>query len=362
MSLDSIPLSIPHDQAFPAFYRDQIRRRRTEYYHAASLNAITLRGSSFWLYAGVAILANFGTRIADMKYKARVMRGSRTRRQIQRNLAGLVSRGYLRKHSPMHYSLTGRVERRENARLRPINPGILHAATNPDTALYARFLMAIAASGRKWERYTWRYVQELLHCDTGTAQALYRGFEVVRAMGKGGTLQAARRAVFWSQRPEWYRYREHGGGRVLMDPRPGGAGLLQGGRSGNVPPGDRPLMGIVGGVLTSSATGGGAELGGKPPDKRRRRCDQRLAALVLSRARSKRRRGRLTAIDSGDVAASKATAPACAGPMENETIPAGSVFESLIAGLPPSVRDRFETEPATMAERARRRIKQGYRA
>lgn len=376
-----IPPSHPHDQGFPDFYRDQVGRRPADYYHAASLNAIALRGVAFSLYAGVAILANFGTRIADMKYKARVMRGHRCRRQIGRALAGLVARGYLRKHSQMHYSLTGRVERRDNARLRPVRPALLHAALNPDTALYARFMLAIAATRRKWDRWTWRHVQSALHCDTGTAQALYRGFQTVRAMRKGGTLQAAKRAVFACERPEWYRYREHDGGRVLFDPRPGAAGLLQGGGSENVPPGDRRIGVHVREALTSRAWPG-PELGGKPPGQNRRQCDQRVAALVLRQVRAKRRRGRLTAIDSDDVPATRATAPPCGGHMENETLtagsvgegasglrpawertpPSGSMFEQLIAGMPAASRAKLERDPRVVAERRRRRLDQGYKA
>lgn len=362
--MPSIPRHQPHDQAFPEFYRDICRRPRRTFYHAASLNAIGLNNSQFAVYSMIAVLANFGSRVADLKYKARVIRGWRTKKQIGRILAALVCKGYVVRHDTRRYSLTGRVERRNNARLRPLNAGILHAAANPDTALYARFMVAIAASRKKWDRLTWRDVQRLMHCNTGTAQALYRGLQAVRAFDKGGSRGAARRAVFWSKRPEWYRYREHNGGRVLMDPRPGAAGLLQrppGGRSQNVPAGPCPIGSITRGILTSRAGRAGPDVGGKPARKQGRRLDQSVAALVLRQDR-RRRRGRLAAISAGDVAATRATARPCGRHMENGTIPAGSVYEQLIAGLPEKVKQSFERQPAVIAERRRRRLDMGYQA
>lgn len=361
----SIPRSPDHSQAFPQFYRDMLRRPQHHYYHAASLHAVALNNSQFAVYAMVAIVSNFGTRIADIRQRVRYVRGWRSKRQIARILASLVSRGYLVRHAPMHYSLTGRTERRDNARLRPLRPALLHAAALPETALYARFMLAIAATRKRWDRWTWRDVRQAMRCDTGTAQGLYAALQAVRAMRWGGTIQAARRAVFASERPEWYRYREHAGGRVLMDPRPGAVALLTGGsgppgrrRSENVHPGVWPIGCIAKAVLTSRADG--PDLGGRPARKRGRRLDREVAAKVLSRARRRRRRSSLDTVrDQG--AATTANSGARRAPRREGDRSVGSVFESLIAGLPPAVRTRFETMPAVVAERRRRRLGLGYR-
>lgn len=345
-----------------------LQRRRHNYYHAGSLHAVALNNSQFAVYAMVAIVSNFATRIADIRQRVRYVRGWRSKRQIGRILASLVARGYLVRHAPMHYSLTGRTERRDNARLRPLRPALLHAAALPETALYARFMLAIAATRKRWDRWTWRDVRRSLHCDTGTAQALYRAFQAVRAMSKGGTIQAARRAVFASERPEWYRYREHGGGRVLMDPRPGAVALLSGGngppgrrRSENVHPAVCPIGSIAKAVLTSRADGAGPDFCGRPAGKRGRRLDQSVAAKVLSRARRRHRRSTLDTMgDQG--AATTATSGAHRAPVFEGDRSVGSVYESLIAGLPPAVRAKFEAMPSVIAERRRRRIEKGYRA
>jgi len=100
-------------------------------------------------------------------------------------------------------------------------------------------------------------------------------------------------------------------------------------------------------------------LGGRPADTSRRQRDQ-ITATLIARTAYRRRRRRLDAIGPGGVAAKQA------GPrpadMENGIEPAGSVFESLIAAMPPGVRERFERDPRVTAERARRRLQKGYRA
>lgn len=149
----------------------------------------------------------------------------------------------------------------------------------------------------------------------------------------------------------------------MMDPRPGAAGLLQrpkAARSENVPPGVCRIGVYAKAVLTSRADQAGPELGGKPAARKRgRQSDREIAAKALRRTRRRQRR---TSLDSlpGQVAAITATAGALKAPPPENNNPAGSVFESLIAGLPEAVRARFEQEPAVVAERRRRRIGLGY--
>lgn len=343
------------------------RQHRRPIYYAASLNAVRLNNSEFTLYSMIATLANFGTRIADLKYASRRIRGWRTRKQIGRILAALVRKGYIVKHGPRLYSLTGRVERRDNARLRPLHPWILHAGSNPATAFYCRVLVAIAASRKKWHRLTWRDIRRMVRCDTGTAQALYRALETIRSLPHGGGRAAARRAVFASRRPEWYRYVVHGAAprRVLMDPRPGGVGLLHGppGSGADLQMSHRGIGRIGEHVrlcLASRAGDAGPDLDGRPARKQGRQCDQSVAARVLLRIRQRRHSRKLDAIPTAPRPAT--TAPAQGPDMERDNIPAGSVYESLIAGLPEGIRQRFESSPAVRAERQRRRLQQGYRA
>jgi len=357
--MSSIPSLPAIEQKYPAFHAGMIKRRHPRpIYHAFSLNAIGLNNSEYAVYSMIAVLANFGTRIADMKYASRRLRGWRTKKQIGRILGGLVRKGYIVRHAPRRYSLTGRVERRQGARLRPIHPEILHAAANPETAFYARFMMSIAACRKKWNRVTWRDLRRFMHCDTGTAQALFRAFQAVRGFDRGGGRQDARRAVFASTRPEWYRYVVHGSRRVIMDPRPAARGTVPA-RSQNVPPGVCRIGEYARLCLTSRPGGPGPDLGGRPARKQGRQSDLELAGRVARRAADRRRTRSMDAIRRDPRPAR--TAAAVRPHMERDNIPAGSVFESLIAGLPEGIRQKFEQMPAVRAERKRRRIQQGYR-
>jgi len=408
--MDSIPHLQDHAQQFPAYVRDQVTRRaaNTPYYHAASLHATRLTNSQFLLYSQVAILANFGDRIADLQQRAVVLRSWRTKRQINRTLNQLVQRSYLVQHGPKQYSLRGRVQRADNARLRPLRPGLLHSATDSTTALYARFMLALAASRLPWCRWTWRTVRKALACDTRAAQQLYAGLQALRGAYNRSQL---RRVVFWSDRPQWQLYVTKGG-QVKADPRPGSRHMLQlataaiaaargSGGSDYVPPRGGPLMALVGaqlkaltctpGLRPSGADWGGrgqACPGGTPPwtTAALAQCDQVTLRLARHQA-AKREYDQLSAIARGarqgrrrvkpapwrahmegnqDRAAGDEPTPGQATglPAEDQQnqLPPGGVFEALIAGMPPAARQRMNRDPAVARIRAQRRLQRGYRA
>jgi len=370
--------SIPHGpeqcQPFSEYYSSLVRRRRHRYYHAASLNAVQLTNAQFVVYSRIAIAANFGDRIADFRRWSRLMRSWRSKRQIDRILGQLCRLGYIQRHGQKRYSLRGRVQWSQGSRLRPLSPHLLHTATDTAPALYARLTIALAASRLPWGRITWQWVRRALGCDTGLAQHLYGQFCEVR---QSSTRAACRRAVFWSSRPEWQRY-VTSSGQVKFDCRPGAAALVRaaaGGRrrsagSDYVPPGVAVIGSIARGVLTRtgglqpsagdlSGSGPAGPVGGPARQAAVRPEQEHIAAGLARRRADRRHRDRLNEIARSRPASKRA---ALTGGDLEKGPDRGSVYESLIAGLPDNIRGRFEQEPAVKSERQRRRIRKGYLA
>jgi len=397
----SIPQHRAHVQGFAGYYRRCFRQATRDRYYAVARSALSLPGSHWYLYSLIAVLANFTTRIADLAYRSRVLRSWRSKRQINRILGDLVQRGYICQHGRKLYSLTGRTQRRDNARLRPINAHILLAASDESTGLYARFLVSLAWNRLPWCRWTWRTVQKTLKIDTGTAQQLYQAFQAIRDETTRKTL---RKVVFWSVRPEWYLYRDLAGG-VIYDPRsasrgqiapragPGGSGpmsIAEICRSGNVPPqgGSVSLLWVVGESSLASTAGTGRNGGGRPAQETRRQRDRDLAATAARRIRPAcspaTRHARIAAGTAANIdratpgvyrigpagpdpnvapkrEIATATNPPGSGSPPREDLPAGSLFDQLVAGLPADVRQRFEKDPATRSIRSLARIQRGYK-
>jgi len=403
-SIQSLP---DHYQLFLTYYRDTAGRQfARDRYYAITRASLSLAGPYWYLYTLIATLADFRTRIADLAWRSRTLHRWRCKRQINRILSGLLSAGYISWHGRRQYSIVGRVERREAARLRPINAFVLTAGNRGKNGLYARFLVSLAWTRLPWSRWTWQKVQKTLKIDNGAAQQLFKAFQEIR---ETTTRRKLRKAVFWSLVPRWYLYRIHHG-PVIYDPRPaargkigpraesrelpvshgdpGPAKIADICRSGNVPAhqGSGSLLWLACDRLTSTAqgrNGGGspARIRGSWPaqtthrtrNQARRHFDRDLAdrAARLYRNRARSAAGAPAAhmeVRNLDPAGSDRNAnrtaysvnPRASGSPSHDDPPAGSLFEQLIAGLPAGVRSRFERDRATQIIRHQARTKDGY--
>ena len=222
--MTNIPLIHDFDHYFQSLVAQQHGRRT---YAAVSYLSLALPSPAFVLYSVVSVLANFKTRIANLYYRRGMLRAWRSGRQIRRLLASLEDR-FLVRYGRGRYSIRGRTEYLQGARMRPVNMHVLARVHDERTALYTRFVLFLAWDRHGWGKMCVEDVQRALRIRRGTAAAL---LEWVKTIGAQIGRKAVRRLVFFCRKPDWWTWtRRRARGR---DPRRRGARFPSVRRGGN---------------------------------------------------------------------------------------------------------------------------------
>jgi len=156
---------------------------------------IGLRGGRFLTYCLLKSLANFRDQAVRLKYQYRFLKRGYHKRTIQRNIRYLAKNGFIEKLAPGEYGMP------RDRRGRPIRLSFLNCITDPETALFGRFILLLAFWRGNWENLTTRRIRAALSVDIQTAGQLRRWLKSTRGKLHRRTIRSI---VFYSTKPNWY--------------------------------------------------------------------------------------------------------------------------------------------------------------
>lgn len=234
--------------------RAQRGRYVTDQYARISRADLQLGRTRFYVFAVVAYLANFHTKICDFARQRRYLRNVRSKSALNRQIAQLA-RGPSRVHAIGRH----RYRVANDRRARPICMGLLYLCTDPEWATAVRLILLIAFHRGALRSITVMDIQRGLRIDRNAACAMHRWL-----ISKADTIDVGRlrRNVFYSRRPAWWLYVRRPGlaprGQVIRrsDFAPGpalpGTRVLSD-RSNRYRPGGRPVAESSSGPISTGA-------------------------------------------------------------------------------------------------------------